>query len=179
MMDAALVPFLREGIRTRINELCDEAGGKRALAEKSGVSEPQVHRYVKKDGSQPTAVPLAQLCEPFGVSLHWVVKGEGPKYVKDLGRKEVRDVKEAETVCAQEAPSDGFHKQLVADGDSLMEAIKIAERVFDQLDWYPPPIIYDMAKDMVYENKMSFDKVLGLMENLHRQEKIYKISFGP
>lgn len=71
------VPSKAQQLGTRISDICDAVGGKKKLADMTGISESQLFRYIKGT-SQPTAEPLAAIALAAGVSLDWLVLGINP-----------------------------------------------------------------------------------------------------
>ncbi|QKT03452.1 helix-turn-helix domain-containing protein [Ectothiorhodospiraceae bacterium 2226] len=65
-----------KGLPQRIAMVADVMG-KKELARRSGISESQLYRYIGGQ-SQPTVEPLVALAAAAGVSIRWLVSGEGP-----------------------------------------------------------------------------------------------------
>lgn len=63
------------GFIDRINRLIADAGGQSALARRAGLSLGAIQRYMK--GGEPTRGALIRLAESCGVSLGWLVYGDG------------------------------------------------------------------------------------------------------
>lgn len=71
----------------RLQACVMRAGGKRALAQRSGISEAQLYRYLNGE----TVVPsdrLVAIAEAVTVDSHWLLKGDGP--MEPPARPEVR-----------------------------------------------------------------------------------------
>ena len=62
-------------IGTRIAACADKVGGKKRLAELSGIKETQLYRYIGGQNS-PTAAPLIRIARSCGVTLDWLMTGE-------------------------------------------------------------------------------------------------------
>jgi phage repressor protein C with HTH and peptisase S24 domain len=67
---------LAAGFGQRIAHVAKQAGGKRALAERTGISPSQLYRYIAEQ-SLPTINPLAAIAHEGGVSLDWLITGQG------------------------------------------------------------------------------------------------------
>ncbi|MBW4694706.1 MAG: helix-turn-helix domain-containing protein [Lyngbya sp. HA4199-MV5] len=59
----------------RIAHVAERLGGKRALAEKVGLSEGQIYRYINAQ-SDPTSKVLVRIADVAEVSLDWLLKGK-------------------------------------------------------------------------------------------------------
>lgn len=73
----------------RIAQVADKIGGKRKLAQKSGVKEPQIYRYIS-GVNLPTVNVLFSLAKAGDVSLDWLISGEeknlaGSERTEDFG----------------------------------------------------------------------------------------------
>ncbi|MFW5838183.1 MAG: XRE family transcriptional regulator, partial [Desulfovibrionaceae bacterium] len=64
------------GFGPRIAQVAKKAGGKRALAERTGISPSQLYRYIAEQ-SLPTITPLAAIAQEGGISLDWLITGSG------------------------------------------------------------------------------------------------------
>ena len=62
----------------RLQRLVQIAGSANALAKRSGISQSGIQRYVK--GGEPTRKMLITLAECTGVSLLWLMTGEGSEF---------------------------------------------------------------------------------------------------
>ncbi|WP_422402531.1 XRE family transcriptional regulator [Pseudomonas sp. GZD-209] len=72
------VPFSPVAIGTRIEELAARVGGKRELANLSGIHETQLYKYIKGANAPSIAVAVA-LANATGASLDWLLQGKtGP-----------------------------------------------------------------------------------------------------
>lgn len=69
----------QQALGRRIAQLAERLGGKRALAEKIGLSEGQIYRYINAQ-SDPTAKVLVRIADTAGVSVDWLLKGK-PTYL--------------------------------------------------------------------------------------------------
>ena len=69
-------PFL-----DRLQRLVLIAGSANALAKRSGISQSGIQRYLK--GGEPTRKMLITLAECTGVSLQWLMTGEGSELAKE------------------------------------------------------------------------------------------------
>jgi transcriptional regulator with XRE-family HTH domain len=65
----------QKGLGQRIAQVAELLGGKRALAEKVGLSEGQIYRYINAQ-SDPTSKVLVRIADVAEVSLDWLLKGE-------------------------------------------------------------------------------------------------------
>lgn len=63
-------------IGARINAVSDYVGGKRALSHLTGIHETGLHRYIRGD-NLPSLEAIQRLAEGGGVSLNWLLFGEG------------------------------------------------------------------------------------------------------
>lgn len=59
----------------RIAQIAERLGGKRALAEKVGLSEGQIYRYINAQ-SDPTSKVLVKIADVAEISLDWLLRGE-------------------------------------------------------------------------------------------------------
>lgn len=71
----AVVPFSPEAIGTRIEELAARVGGKRELANLSGIHETQLYKYIKGANAPSIAVAVA-LANAGNESLDWLLLGK-------------------------------------------------------------------------------------------------------
>lgn len=71
----AVVPYSPEAIGTRIEALALKLGGKRELANKSGIHETQLYKYIK-GANAPSISVAVSLAEAGGVSLDWLILGD-------------------------------------------------------------------------------------------------------
>jgi SAM-dependent methyltransferase/transcriptional regulator with XRE-family HTH domain len=62
----------------RLTACAKQAGGKRALAKRVGLSEAQLFRYLRGE-SEPTASKLIAIAEAAGLDAAWVLTGDGNK----------------------------------------------------------------------------------------------------
>jgi transcriptional regulator with XRE-family HTH domain len=68
---------LQKELGRRIAQVAEQLGGKRALAEKVGLSEGQIYRYINAQ-SDPTSKVLVRIADVAEVSLDWLMKGKAP-----------------------------------------------------------------------------------------------------
>ncbi|MBW4472554.1 MAG: helix-turn-helix domain-containing protein [Stenomitos rutilans HA7619-LM2] len=66
---------LQKELGQRIAQVAEGLGGKRALAEKIGLSEGQIYRYINAQ-SDPTSKVLVRIADAAEVSLDWLLKGK-------------------------------------------------------------------------------------------------------
>lgn len=71
----ASVPFSPVAIGTRIEELAARVGGKRELANLSGIHETQLYKYIKGANAPSIGVAVA-LANATGASLDWLLQGK-------------------------------------------------------------------------------------------------------
>lgn len=83
------VPTCSSELGTRISEASRLVGGKKALAQMTSLSESQLYRYIN-GSSSPTIEPLVAIARATGVSIAWLVMGEGPMRQDELGAPEQR-----------------------------------------------------------------------------------------
>ncbi len=76
LSENAAVPFSPEAIGTRIEALATKVGGKRELANKSGIHETQLYKYIKGANAPSIAVAVS-LAQAGQVSLDWLILGAG------------------------------------------------------------------------------------------------------
>lgn len=76
VMEDATVPFSPEAIGTRIEALATKLGGKRELANKSGIHETQLYKYIK-GANAPSISVAVSLAQAGQVSLDWLILGKG------------------------------------------------------------------------------------------------------
>lgn len=69
------VPFSPESIGTRIEALANRVGGKRELANLSGIHETQLYKYIKGANAPSIAVAVA-LAQAANESLDWLLLGK-------------------------------------------------------------------------------------------------------
>lgn len=72
---ATAVPIALDQIGTRIEKVADSIGGKRSLANKAGIHETQLYKYIKGTNAPSLAV-IAAIADAGGVSLDWLIRGE-------------------------------------------------------------------------------------------------------
>ncbi|MBF0247154.1 MAG: helix-turn-helix transcriptional regulator [Alphaproteobacteria bacterium] len=65
-------------IAARIDEAIRESGGATDVAKKTGVTRQTLFNYANGE-REPKAVTLAEIARACGVSLEWLVSGEGQK----------------------------------------------------------------------------------------------------
>lgn len=65
-----------EALGARIDAVVARLGGKREAAKLTHISEPQLYRYIRGANS-PTALPIAALARVGGVSVEWLLTGQG------------------------------------------------------------------------------------------------------
>lgn len=70
-----VVPFTPEAIGTRIEALAARVGGKRELANLSGIHETQLYKYIKGANAPSIAVAVA-LAQAANESLDWLLLGK-------------------------------------------------------------------------------------------------------
>ncbi|MBF0153403.1 MAG: helix-turn-helix transcriptional regulator [Magnetococcales bacterium] len=80
---ADAVTLLAPGIGSRINAISERVGGKRKLAELSGMSESQIYRYAN-ESSLPKLEPLIAMARAARVSIDWLATGMTPQAGSDL-----------------------------------------------------------------------------------------------
>lgn len=73
--DTRDIKELQKELGRRIAQVAERLGGKRALAEKVGLSEGQIYRYINAQ-SDPTSKVLVRIADVAEVSLDWLLKGE-------------------------------------------------------------------------------------------------------
>jgi transcriptional regulator with XRE-family HTH domain len=69
-------------LRERIREIATELGGPTALARAAGLAPTSVAQYLSEEkgrASEPGATALVKLARAGGVSIRWLISGEGPK----------------------------------------------------------------------------------------------------
>lgn len=69
-------------LRERVREIATERGGPTALARAAGLAPTTVAQYLSEEkgrASEPGATALTKLARAGGVSIRWLVTGEGPK----------------------------------------------------------------------------------------------------
>ena len=71
------VPFLREGIGTRIGKAASLLGTRSSAYEVMGVSSATLQRYIAEE-TAPTFEAIARLCLAAGVRMEWLATGEEP-----------------------------------------------------------------------------------------------------
>ena len=88
----------------RISECAKKVGGKKRLAELSGISESMLYRYLNLD-SAPTAGPLIRIARSAGVTLDWLMTGEERTLDIELLEVVVEAVDEALAASNKELPA--------------------------------------------------------------------------
>lgn len=73
----------------RLQRLVQIAGSANALAKRSGISQSGIQRYLK--GGEPTRKMLITLAECTGVSLTWLMTGEGSEFAQEAKSMQVAD----------------------------------------------------------------------------------------
>lgn len=74
-LPGSVVPFAPEAIGTRIEALAARVGGKRELANLSGIHETQLYKYIKGANAPSIAVAVA-LAQAANESLDWLLLGK-------------------------------------------------------------------------------------------------------
>lgn len=69
-------PILPAGIGHRIRQCSGRVGSHKKLADAAGFSEGQLYRYMREE-NEPSVSAAAQIAQAAGVSLDWLVLGEG------------------------------------------------------------------------------------------------------
>ncbi len=67
-----------ENFQARLREIAKEAGGNRALCEKSGISERTFANWLS-GASEPKIIGLSAIANAAGVTIDWIVSGTKPK----------------------------------------------------------------------------------------------------
>lgn len=91
--DANSVPNPTDGIGTRIAEVADRIGSRKAAAKAAGVSVSTLNRWTTGE-SVPVFAGVARLCMSAGVSLDWVAYGQS--MAKDVQHVHIGLSEEAE-----------------------------------------------------------------------------------
>jgi len=73
---------------TRIAQVADIVGGKRALSEKTGLQESQLYRYIKGE-NVPSVNVVVEIADAGGVEVGWLATGKGP--MRREGNGEIRE----------------------------------------------------------------------------------------
>ncbi|MBU1564260.1 MAG: helix-turn-helix domain containing protein [Proteobacteria bacterium] len=75
---------------SRLQELIDEFGGKKltGFAKLCGIPQGTLHGY--KSGKLPTSEYLIRIQEECGVSIDWLLKGRGEKYIDNQGQPKIQ-----------------------------------------------------------------------------------------
>ena len=73
---------------TRIAQIADIVGGKRALSEKTGLQESQLYRYIKGE-NVPSVNVVVEIADAGGVEVGWLATGKGP--MRREGNGEIRE----------------------------------------------------------------------------------------
>lgn len=68
--------MLSQNLPQRLEICVEKAGGKRALAKKTGISESQIFRYLKGEG-EPSLAKLEKIAEGAGVRRAWLLAADG------------------------------------------------------------------------------------------------------
>ena len=92
IMNKNTVPFLTDGIGTRISEISSLIGGKRELAKAANLSESQLHRIVAGE-SQVKLEPIVAMARAANVSISWLATGEGSMRLGDQTTKGEEEIK--------------------------------------------------------------------------------------
>ncbi len=71
----------------RLDQIAYQLGGKRALSEKSGISEAQLYRY-RNGSSQPTQRNILKLAEAGNVTPQWLLTGQSPAAMPHIAQHE-------------------------------------------------------------------------------------------
>lgn len=74
------VPFVAEGIGTRIGMVADLLGARRNAYELAGVSSATLQRYLAEE-TAPTFDAMARLCLAAGVRMEWLATGDAPMLI--------------------------------------------------------------------------------------------------
>lgn len=103
------VPFLLEGIGTRISEVCYKIGTRKKAANIAEVSTDTLQRYISEE-VKPSFEPVARLCLEVGASLEWMATGKG-----GMG---------SNMVAEDAAP---YHSSIALNAELLAEVIEVVE----------------------------------------------------
>ncbi|MFI8744520.1 XRE family transcriptional regulator [Pseudomonas sp. NPDC077186] len=85
--NGSAVPFSPESIGTRIEELAARVGGKRELANLSGIHETQLYKYIKGANAPSIAVAVA-LAQAGNESLDWLLLGKKGEPAGPVGEQD-------------------------------------------------------------------------------------------
>ncbi len=119
------------GIGTRIEEVAKAVGGKRALANKTGIHETQLYRYIS-EANLPSASGLVLMAKEGGVSLDWLLTGEGPKLTSGPDPANSHQ-NPSETGGPVAAGADSIDQDLLGDVVYILEDLQQREGE----DWGP------------------------------------------
>ena len=125
-------PLISEAeIGTRIAECADKVGGKKRLAELSGIKETQLYRYIGGHNS-PTAGPLIRIARSASVTLDWLMTGESQTLDVDLLEVVIEAVEEAVASSGKElTPSKRakicslIYEQYCDDGPEAVDPARV------------------------------------------------------
>lgn len=84
--------------------------GHPGLARTAGVTAETVRRYLS--GTAPSAAFLQRLCESYGVSGDWLLRGEGPVLAKDVATHALRGASGIALVLAIGAALDDLQERV-------------------------------------------------------------------
>lgn len=93
------VPASVAELGTRIAQVADMVGGKRALAEKAGLQESQLYRYIKGE-NVPGVNVVVDIANAGGVGVGWLAAGKGP--MRQDGNGEIREAAAEFSIASKE-----------------------------------------------------------------------------
>ncbi len=77
------VPSYKKELGTRIEQVCNLVGGKKALADMLGMHDVQIHKYISGK-NLPSVKVIHDIAKVANVSIAWLASGEGPMKKDEL-----------------------------------------------------------------------------------------------
>lgn len=164
------VQLITSGIGPRINALSELVGGKEKLSELSGLSASQLRRVIA-ESSQTKIEIVAAMARAAGVSIEWLVTGEGEMRSKSeeqaAAARDVRAAYEGDHVAEERLT---YSAQ--AAGQRLRELRLTLERIESAVGYTPTIIWRETIKTLMYTHGLDEAGVERIVDLLKQENQL-------
>jgi phage repressor protein C with HTH and peptisase S24 domain len=143
---------LATGFGQRIAQVAKKTGGKRALADNTGISPSQLYRYIAEQ-SLPTINPLAAIAKEGGVSLDWLITGAG---AAEIGEQDAVD----RHVSIPQVRQSFFAHDRVPQESDILADILIDQRWVAKKGRPGDMVVVEMSGHNMYPSLVNGDLVM-------------------